>query len=957
MRTRNFLISLLLSHVLASTHAAENPPSPNFSGGFQQLAELGLPALDIQAQWCTHPEADNNNYELRDLTKSLKGNGWLLPSADNKTRLIAMGGASIIDVEQASLKLGSKPKPATLQDLAKDVTMMISRLEKIAATPERQDPFSGESKNTNCGQLFLFAAQLHQTGHTELANRLAMAIFSVYPTHESAVDDAIDKLGDYFYQESAREFFASGDWSAYQKTLAELIKRFPRGWASKDAVTIMLPQLEKQAAGAKPNIPSLPNIPIDPRALEIISELTEKPTTNPEIAASDPSNNSMTTIRYRHQMMMHGIEYSGGESIVSPLWLIQQTTDPKEKKTTLARLTELKMAALPALAAISTDPFFTHLPNARSHSNYYSSEESHEEQILRTYSSLNRPCTLGEIAKQCLTATLPDQENDLDEADAETLRDLALDFWKQHKDASDTDLVAVFLSEGSSNQAAQAANILASSNDPKDSQIFETHVLASEQAISYFRSVQTYLKTRKSAGKSFLASYTKIVRSQDTNDSEENENSWEIDQAGGVGKILKNLESLVASESPSKLAIKIAKGPPGDAKSGILTLNQALEDATPKKQLFAYLEGANATTDVEIRVRFLYAISSISWNEKTSSDDEENLPVLRKVIDAEAAIWRKLLDDKREIPYELNQHSDLSTIAELAAAAFEDSISRDNVRATWEAAPVLGTTAAAMLLEQASARLAGKPISPLPDAKRVPQARLKTLVEEAGKKTSIEIHPYLQTLSPDERAAWREWILEPGEIVVPKSVEALKLLVIEKITKSRWPYPMIKDSVGIDVGFAVSASSLKAYVESVAKNLDQHSRNSITLSHATFGPGLQVAPIKVSIPEKKAETSDTDSFGEVMNTPNALRFFNASIGILKDQEAADGAIVINSSSLGVQEGFVWLVEQGKAKPLDSETLSTFDASFEAPDPDRIFYIRIEILSKSDAEKITSLTEK
>ena len=50
--------------------------------------------------------------------------------------------------------------------------------------------------------------------------------------------------------------------------------------------------------------------------------------------------------------------------------------------------------------------------------------------------------------------------------------------------------------------------------DPKAHRIFETHVLASEQAIASFQEVQTYLKSRKAAAKPFFESYAKLVRSQ-----------------------------------------------------------------------------------------------------------------------------------------------------------------------------------------------------------------------------------------------------------------------------------------------------------------------------------------------------------------------------------------------------------------------------------------------------------
>ncbi|MEI6604601.1 MAG: hypothetical protein WCP35_04780, partial [Verrucomicrobiota bacterium] len=69
---------LLFSAVIG--RAQQPSPIPDFAEGFKQLAALGMPPLDAKATWSVVSEAANpSNYQLREITKSLKGNAWLLP--------------------------------------------------------------------------------------------------------------------------------------------------------------------------------------------------------------------------------------------------------------------------------------------------------------------------------------------------------------------------------------------------------------------------------------------------------------------------------------------------------------------------------------------------------------------------------------------------------------------------------------------------------------------------------------------------------------------------------------------------------------------------------------------------------------------------------------------------------------------------------------------------------------
>ena len=985
---------LLVSAVIG--RAQQPSPAPDFAEGFKQLVALGMPALDAKTTWAVIPEAANSNYQLREVAKSVKGNAWLLPLADGKSSAIALGSADVIELNAA------KKRPAEL-DLTKDVEAILAGLKKLVAKmnadPDR-DPFSsgfsygGSYGGSNFGNLLLFAAQLQQTGHTDLANRLALAVFEVFPSREAAVDAAVDLLAGHFYQQACRAFFTSGDWPAYHTALTGLCKRFPRGWSNRDAVAMLLPQLEKQATGTKAPAPTLPDIAIDPRAIALIRELTDKPPADPKQKPKDNKAAALSAaMRYRMQMS-EGYDYDGESSGPPSLWLISEArADDDADSSVQFRLAALKMAAIPALAALTGDPFLTHLPNSRSYSGYYSSNSNSEDRTLALYAALNRPATRGEIAVRLLAATLPDaqRESDPSQVDPEAIRETALAFWKDHKDATREELAAVFLRDGSSNQSSQAASILAASTEPKAHQAFEAHVLAADPAIATFQDVQTYLRSRKAAAKPFLEAYAKLVRSQGgAGDSEDsNQNAWAVKQAGGAEKILKQLETLVGSQSPRALALQIAKGKPADAQAAISSLSDLLNDATPVKHLHALLEGANAATDATVRARFLSVTSMIRWEpddaDTEPSDEgdpaakpadkpakEDAAPAARKVSEPEAVVWRKLLADTRSVSSQFNPRNRYQrsgtdsepTIAEIAACAFETSVQPGAYGEAQSASVILNKTASAILVEQATARLAGKPVPPLPDASKITEQRLAEIVATAGKTPAAEIHPFLTSLTPDERAAWLEWFKDPGELPRPESVKTLQHVITARTLEKSPSFPDVKGAGNIDVGFSVSGDSLTKHIESLAAEIDKHSRTFIGISPANFGPGLElitsVFPLQPE-PAKNASPKSPDAPRARVVT--GAQVFSEAISALEANPKATAIVMAYASAYDSRSSSraVWLVQDGKATPQGpSEDSETSEEPFAATvkkllesDKDERFYISIQILTRTDADKFAA----
>ncbi len=982
---RNLLVIPFFLLANPSGLAQQPAAAPDFSAGFKQLAALGMPAIDAQAIWIKHPAAEVG-YELRELTKSTKGNAWLVPSSAGNHSIIPLGGSEPVPSDPAE-KPATSAKPIPPQDLTKDVETILTAFKKLAAKRNPESDYTYNSRGSAYGRFLLFATQIYQNGQPDLANRLALAVLDFFPTREAAVDAAIDQLAAPCYQKATREFFSSGDWGSYHQALTALGKRFPRGWASRDAVAIFLPQLAKQATGTMAPAPALPDIAIDPRALAAVRELTEKPAPDPNQSTTrnQTTRNMSRQMRYRMQMMEG---YDGGDRFnATPLWILGDAAESAKDGSAPARLMALGMAAIPALAALSADPFLTHLPNPRSSSSYSSSDENGDARTLRIYESLNRPSTRGEIARPLLVATLPDPQNQLNEADPDALRDLALTFWQEHKSASPEALAAVFLREGSSSQASQAATILAVSTEPKAHQAFEAHCLAADPALANFQNVQTYLRTRKAAARPFFEAYAKLVRSQsqDTADDDENSNeaSWAVKQAGGPAKILKQLEALVGGQSPRARAVEIAKGQPADAAAAIRSLSALLADASPTKHLHALLEGANAATDPTIRARFLTATLRIPWDNGPDGEVEPNTetpPAARKVSEPEAAVWRKLIADTSKVP---KQIAGFSEIAMIAATAFEYSVSPGTrySDAFSHAPAILNTSSEAICMAQASARLAGQPIPPLPDASKISKQRLTEIVTTAGSKPAAAIHPYLTSLTPDERAAWFKWFINPGDLAYPDAVRELLFTIISRSSNSSDQDPDVKTAGKLDVGFKITQDSLTKHIESLAPEIDKHSRTNIYIDPADFGPGLQIMAEIVPLPSpqaKRGRNPDDSEEDECSTSSQAYGIFAPSTrGTALDANAAATAIVVVSlHGSGFDSGqAVWLMQDGKAtlQPTAAQDNNAQDP-FAAQDDDakpalattlkslleskerQSFALQIQILSRADAAKFKAAFE-
>lgn len=858
--------------------------APDFSEGFKRLVALGLPPLDDKAVWVTDKNG-RMSYQFQRSLKGFKGNAWLTGEGKD-ARMVAFGALEI----SAAVPRGASSKP----DLEKDVTTLTDALRKADPQGTDSDGILGSrySSGNMASEILVFATQLYQTGHADAANRLAIALFDAMPSREDVIDQVVGKIASSAYDTVAERFFEDGDWAAYHRDAAALITKFPRGWSAREAVSVLMPQLERRASGGEIPAISLQGATLSPQAAAIAAELLAKPAP----AKAGPNGIDPAELRNlppEHRAMVMRQLY-GRESPMPDEWLITPPPATKGNPQPVAKLAALGVEALPVLAALVGDPVLTHRRFAESSGNYDSyvfRNSNSEDPVTLAYRNLNRPASRGEIAAMMLRSALPDSDDSLDEADDETLKTAALEFWQAHHNRSREDLAAVFLREGSTQQASAAATVLASAKDEKYHKIFEDHILALDPAYPAYQDVSVYLKSRGKPAKPFFDAYAKLIRAQapdpnaDDNGSFD-QNTYMLRDAGGVEKIIKSLSPLVEDKTPRTIAIEIAKGKPAEAAAAIEALAPLLEGLKPLKRLHTLLGGASAATDTAVRARFLQACLNIEWydedeeeEEPAVANDEQPKPgPVRTIGPVEAGVWRKLIADTAKIPKEHSasnsrQQSPVDpllateTIGDLACYALEASMETDHgIYGIARAAELLGKKPADLVREFATARLDGKAPPALPDADKVSEDRLKEIVAAAGALKPTEISAHIKTLTPDEQAKWQEWVTDPEDIEVPASVKAMAWVVVGDLKiPGIIPWPA-KIQNSIKVGFLVSPESLLALFKDYAAKPDESSPAAGVFLVQENGSGLTTTDMRLDLtskpPEKGASNGEANEDGD-----------------------------------------------------------------------------------------------
>jgi hypothetical protein len=254
--------------------------------------------------------------------------------------------------------------------------------------------------------------------------------------------------------------------------------------------------------------------------------------------------------------------------------------------------------------------------------------------------------------------------------------------------------------------------------------------------------------------------------------------------------------------------------------------------------------------------------------------------------------------------------------------------------------------------------LSNEPIPPLPNAENVPGERLKEIVAAAETKSAMEITPYLDSLGPDERAAWYVWMYEddPKEPPVPESIRKLGMTIVTADNSPQSGMKAEPGLLGLKTGFEIHEDKLDAYLAELASDPKKHSLCFGSLSNASFPPGLTAWTGRSTM----ADLEKIDQFGD----SEAAYFFSSAARIFQQDTVpknADAMILVSMNSTTM-----WWVIDGKPvlSNIDDDgdvvenPESTLPAEIaEARESGDEIYMRFMVISRADAERLAALEEE
>jgi hypothetical protein len=978
--------------LLAGAGAAEEPAPAVFSEGLERLAALGLPPMK-DAEWVKVPagspiENFSQSYEFREMRVKLGGGAWKLPGEPGQ--MLGFGTAEQIAGPSAGAKKTGEPEapeeltlfqkalrnyaaskekeggapappPKPKPDLAEaDAKLMTDALAKDEVRKELAEQM-GYSRYVLPGRLLIFCAQLHAAGKTGPANRLAAAVFDLAPDKAAVVDAAVSHFAEKEYEKATRAFFEKQDWAAYEAALKGLLAKYPRGWEQAGAVAMLMGPLEKRAKGVKPPVPSLPQIELKPEALSALEEMLEPPDTasipDEELARANGVDLSEVPEQHRARyvaMLRQGGMGRGNRS--AGIWLLSK---PAAGKDPAAKLKSMGMDGLIALAAAATDGTLIPVPRESDGSTYYSygSNRSPEDTARETFSRMMRPSTRGELAISLLEEVVPADESGSDEADAETMQALAVDFWKQHRQKSAVELAGVYLSGGSRSQRAMAGQFLAIDSDPAAHAAFEKAVLSSGEPADFCALVETYLDTRKEAGKPFFDAYAKQLRealpeaSADGDDDEwgDSGGAYMIKAAGGVEKYLKKLSLKVGGVPLKRLLEEALKAAPTEGEEGEEGKDSplaALSDAIAKLPLPEALSliGGAAPEASTPQLMELYGIVLKSIYSRRS-EGRGTAPAEKVTLPPELiALWRPLLAKTEELPGKSEfvtwaRSCGARTVGDATFLLMEVSAFPASGYAFRTFAGIGSPDA---LLPFVKARVeawsTGKEPPAWPDPEKVTAERRAEIEGKLAALPVKEVLPFVTALSTEEKLWISDLVTEYGtDKEAPAALVELGQTVIDlKPYQDSMPHDAaLLEKLGIGSGWRIDAALLEKLAARMAGEAKELSGSALLFYQAPMGIGV------IATASKKTDGEEEPIFGQ--------RFQHFAYTF---EEHDDPAAMVWLSVNGASD--YWKVVDGKVTKQESldadrsalKTLASERESKRIRPP----YIQVIVLTLEDARK-------
>lgn len=912
-----FSLFLSLSFSPAWGETAEQPTEaaptiPDFSKGFERLVALGLPSLE-GAEWIALDEQGHSqsDYYTREILSDIKGCAWRF-QVNGKPVILPLGSLQVTDVPAESgggrgilgALFGGKKKPTTI-DVKADAVAILKALNDPQKS-ERLRSSLEYSGSTTLGTLLIFATQLHQAGHKEEANRLAATLFSMAAPNV-AIDAAVSLLADRDYAVLTKQFEEKQDWMAYQKGLDELIQRYPRGWSSLGAIQMLKPLVAKRAAGTPPPTPKLEGITLNPKAVTAIGELVDFSSgrISDKQVEDYAKEHGIAPSQLTQQIREHlRAQLQQSDEQGESLWLLEkQEETPADPK---AKLKALGMEAVPTLAAIVADDTLTLTPNAGSQRDvYYSSRSSLAEQTAAIFQKLQRPLTRGEIACRMLCEVLPGVDSS--EATPESLAASAIDFWKQHRNSSQLQLAKTYLHDGDNSQQYSAADTLIRLNSPEAHQIFEQFVLEQEQPSSSLRQVTEYLKARKSAAKDFFTKYSDALKKELSDNSENNSNlGWQLQQAGGIDKLLKGLSVHIRNESPRTMLLEIVKADKPDITELESVMNTVAESSSEEFATL-FLEAAATAKSLEARQTLLTQIYQSAYYSERGTKR-----IAIPLNDDTKKHWTTLLSDDR-------YSTDGIPIRGLATSAFAAFDPKIKFSAMIEIGQVAPVSFYQLFEEYTKAALEGRTLPELPDASKVSSERLEEMTKQISQSKPQDVRAVIRAWNLNEKIAFLRWKNDsPDKEKLPASLkEAGKFLTECQFN----PNPELAkhaqqtlQEIGWKEGTQINPSQIENFISGNASKLKENSGLLIVLQGSPLGDGL--------IPNAARLFSQAGK-----QSPESTRqYLRLERNLFDNDESLRGVVLLQwiSSSARSQGQALWrLHADGTIAPPDEQQKSDF----------------------------------
>jgi hypothetical protein len=758
---------------------AETAPIKDYSRGFQSLYKLGFPDV-AKADYVNLSLYGGSMPTLWFLHEvNLAGNAWMVEETPQVKGRFVTDLAVVREVyDQAALArerskaMEAARKSATnkvdgLQhfmaaeddgraggawkkvDPKKDVDKLIAYLKKDEGT-DGSTRLRELQYMKGYGNLFLMAAHFHRKGLTNEANEMVACLFAAAGDPRKVVAEGVDVLASARLQEAGRVFYSSGDWQTYANEIDALLQVFGAAWPQAPAVKRLSEKVRQRLAAPKPPVLEGEGLTDDDRALAA------------ELGAYSARPESRFNFGSDELWILPGS--------ASPRW-----RRPGSKADVLTRIKQRGMKSVPLLLALAKDDYMVVLDhstlNGRSRFNFSSGDG--EADVDRLYASLSRPATRAEVASSLLAGLLPRkdrQRHSRGEQSPDDVYEEVKGWYEANKARTPAELARFYLKEGDSSQIQSAMRLLMKTGTPEDFQMIEKTILEAENLREMTYVARQYVEERGEQAKEFVGKYEARVTAAGEGGNDElfkNERSRKQMQ-----KEVEALKALIKTQPLQAILAEVVSGTkPLNDVSG--QLYRGLGKEKPEQALSMILEAALQAKDPAISRDLLAMIPSlrrrimgaaVELDEESDGDE----PAAEGVgaaggaggargldVTVHAALWRKLLADKRPVAGEGAGKG--MTVADMAASMLDALYSGDGSspgRQARDGRFAMGTKVFKVYRARAEAILEGKKGADLPafpKMEALTDEEKTALGSRLAKLSGKELEAAVSALTPSEQ--------------------------------------------------------------------------------------------------------------------------------------------------------------------------------------------------------------